>query len=32
VYARAEELIHSIGSAFIPIKHAGIIYIRPPVG
>ena len=32
VYDRAEELIESVGAAFIPIKHAGIIYIRPPIG
>ena len=32
VYARAEELIESVGAAFIPIKHGGVIYIRPPIG
>jgi hypothetical protein len=32
VYAQAEELIESVGAAFIPIKHRGIIYIRPPIG
>jgi hypothetical protein len=32
IYARAEELIESVGAAFIPIKHDGVIYIRPPVG
>jgi hypothetical protein len=31
VFAHAEALILSIGAPFIPIKHAGVIYIRPPV-
>jgi hypothetical protein len=32
VFARAEELVMEIGDAFVPIKHEGVIYIRPPVG
>jgi hypothetical protein len=28
--ARAEDLIQSIGEPFVPIKHEGVIYIRPP--
>ena len=32
VFARAEELIMAIGDPFVPIKHDGVIYIRPPVG
>ena len=32
IVARAEQLIESVGAAFIPIKHEGVIYIRPPVG
>jgi hypothetical protein len=32
VFARAEELIMEIGDPFVPIKHDGVIYIRPPVG
>jgi len=32
VYARVEDLIMKIGSSFVPIKHDGVIYIRPPVG
>jgi len=28
---RAEELIMKIGDPFVPIKHDGVIYIRPPV-
>jgi len=29
---RAEQLIMDIGDPFVPIKHEGVIYIRPPVG
>jgi hypothetical protein len=32
VLRRAEELIMEIGDPFVPIKHEGVIYIRPPVG
>jgi hypothetical protein len=32
ILARAEQLIESVGAAFIPIKHEGVIYIRPPIG
>ncbi|HKI92183.1 MAG TPA: hypothetical protein VJ986_07760 [Gaiellaceae bacterium] len=32
VYAQVENLIMKIGSSFVPIKHDGVIYIRPPVG
>ena len=32
VYRRAESLILSIGAPFVPIKHEGVIYIRPPIG
>ena len=32
VFARAEELVMAIGDPFVPIKHEGVIYIRPPVG
>jgi hypothetical protein len=31
VFRRAEELIMAIGDPFVPIKHEGVIYIRPPV-
>ncbi len=27
----AESVITSIGAPFVPIKHDGVIYIRPPV-
>ena len=29
---RAEQLIMDIGDPFVPIKHEGVIYVRPPVG
>ncbi len=32
VLRRAEQLIMEIGDPFVPIKHEGVIYIRPPVG
>jgi len=31
LYAHAENVINSIGAPFVPIKHEGVIYIRPPV-
>jgi len=30
--AHAETVIMRIGSTFVPTKHEGTIYIRPPVG
>jgi hypothetical protein len=32
LYAHAESLINSLGAPFVPIKHEGVIYIRPPLG
>jgi hypothetical protein len=32
LYVRAERLVVSIGAPFVPIKHEGVIYIRPPIG
>ena len=31
VFAHVERLIMSIGAPFVPIKHEGVIYIRPPL-
>jgi hypothetical protein len=31
VFAHAESVIMSIGTPFVPIKHEGTIYIRPPL-
>jgi hypothetical protein len=32
VYERVEGMIMSLGAPFVPIKHEGVIYVRPPVG
>ena len=32
VFHEVESLIMQIGAPFVPIKHEGVIYIRPPVG
>jgi hypothetical protein len=32
VYERVEAMIMSLGAPFVPIKHEGVIYVRPPVG
>ena len=32
VYERVEGMIMSLGAPFVPIKHQGVIYVRPPVG
>ena len=31
VFAQAEHVIISIGAPFVPLKHEGVIYIRPPL-
>jgi hypothetical protein len=31
LFVHAENLILSIGAPFVPIKHEGTIYIRPPL-
>jgi hypothetical protein len=31
LYAHAESLINSLGAPFVPMKHKGVIYIRPPL-
>jgi hypothetical protein len=32
VFHQVEDVIMQIGASFVPIKHDGVIYIRPPVG
>ena len=32
VFQEVEALILEIGAPFVPIKHEGVIYVRPPVG
>ena len=31
VFAHVERMILSIGAPFVPIKHEGVIYVRPPL-
>lgn len=31
VYSRVEGMIMSLGAPFVPIKHEGTIYVRPPI-
>ena len=31
LFVHAENVIMSLGAPFVPIKHAGVIYIRPPL-
>jgi hypothetical protein len=31
VYSRVEGMILSLGAPFVPIKHEGVIYVRPPI-
>ncbi len=31
VYARVEGMIISLGAPFVPVKHEGVIYVRPPL-
>jgi len=30
--SQTEHLITSLGAPFVPLKHEGVIYIRPPLG
>lgn len=32
LYSQVEALVMEIGAPFVPIKHEGVIYVRPPVG
>jgi len=32
LFVRTEHMIMSIGAPFVPIKHDGVIYVRPPIG
>jgi hypothetical protein len=32
IYADVEDAVMRIGDAFVPVKHQGVIYVRPPVG
>ena len=32
IFGELEDAVMDIGDAFVPIKHEGVIYLRPPVG
>ena len=32
IYADVENTVLALGDPFVPIKHEGVIYLRPPVG
>lgn len=32
VYRDVEDDVLALGSAFVPVKHDGVIYLRPPIG
>ena len=32
VYLRVEQMVMTLGAPFVPIKHEGVIYVRPPIG
>jgi hypothetical protein len=32
IYEQVEGMIMSLGAPFVPIKHEGVIYVRPPGG
>ena len=32
IYADVENAVIEIGDPFVPIKHEGVIYVRPPIG
>ena len=31
VYAQVEKVVMTLGAPFVPIKHEGVIYVRPPI-
>jgi hypothetical protein len=32
IYGELEDAVMDIGDPFVPIKHEGVIYLRPPIG
>ena len=32
VYRHVADDVMALGSAFVPVKHKGVIYLRPPIG
>lgn len=31
VFHQVESLVFSLGAPFVPIKHEGVVYVRPPI-
>jgi hypothetical protein len=31
VFHQVESLVFALGAPFVPIKHEGVIYVRPPI-
>jgi hypothetical protein len=32
IYMQVESTVLGLGEPFVPIKHDGVIYLRPPIG
>jgi hypothetical protein len=32
IYGHVESTVLALGDPFVPIKHEGVIYLRPPIG
>jgi len=32
IYNHVEDAVMDIGDSFVPVKHQGVIYVRPPIG
>ena len=32
VYRQVEDVVIALGEPFVPMKHEGVIYLRPPIG
>ena len=32
IYSEVEDAVMTIGDPFVPVKHQGVIYVRPPIG
>lgn len=32
IYTQVENTVLALGDPFVPIKHDGVIYLRPPIG
>ena len=32
IYSEVEDAVMTIGDPFVPVRHQGVIYVRPPIG